>query len=203
MAIQKIQVADKPTLDDTLQAVGTVGSRLTKLSEDKIGNKDDDYSNASVIAGTAMAKLNKLIKQLETVTTKAEDILTKTNTIVSNTSEFGGEKFVFYLASHRNKVLTTHFTETPTKDTLYLISADVSGSSNDVYVLNVNNMVLRIYVSNSSMMNGGFLLTNNKALGYRDVMIYIPAGTTLTVKGHYEQDSYDGALKNLLIKKID
>ena len=86
---------------------------------------------------------------------------------------------------------------------MYLISADVSGSSNDAYTLNVNDMVLKIYVSNSSMMNGGFLSTNKVALGYRDAMVYIPAGTTFTVKGHYEQDSYDGTLENLLIKKID
>lgn len=203
MAIQKIQVADKPTLDDTLQAVNIIGSRLSKLSNDKIGQTDDDYVSASEIAGTAMAKLNRVIRQLDTIANEAQDILNKTNTIISNTSESGGEKLVYYLANHKSKVLTTHFTETPTKDTLYLISADVSGGSNDAYTLNVNDMVLKIYVSNSSMMNGGFLSTNKVALGYRDAMVYIPAGATLTVKGHYEQDSYDGALKDLLIKKID
>lgn len=203
MAIQKIQVADKPTLDNTWENTINTLTSLGNLRNKQIGQTDDDYVSASEIAGTAMAKLNRVIRQLDTIANEAQDILNKTNTIISNTSESGGEKLVYYLANHKSKVLTTHFTETPTKDTLYLISADASGSSNDVYVLNVNDMVLRIHVSGGSIVNGGFLSKNNEALGYRDVMIYIPAGTTFTVKGHYEQDSYDGALKDLLIKKID
>ena len=89
MAIQKIQVADKPTLDDTLQAVGTLGSRLTKLSEDKIGNKDDYYGDASVIAGTAMAKLNKVIKNTENIQTGLTG--SKSPNVVKYTTTSSGE----------------------------------------------------------------------------------------------------------------
>ena len=107
---KKIQVADKPTLDDTLQAVGTVGSRLTKLS------------------------------------------------------------------------------------------TDVTGNSNHVYTLVINDMMVNINVSSSTSYSG-YLKNGNRYGNYKDAMLYIPAGETLTVKGYYQQDSYDGTLENLFIKK--
>lgn len=202
MAIQKIQVADKPTLDNTWENTMNTLTNLGNLRNKQIGQTDDDYVSASEIAGTAMAKLNRVIRQLDTIANEAQDILNKTNTIISNTSESGGEKFVYFLKQHYSKTETTLFTETPTKDTLYLISADVSGKTDDSYKLYVNNILLDINNSKSTIYDG--YISNNIDYGsYKNAMIYVPAGTALTVKGHYEQDSYDGTLKNLIIKKID
>jgi len=202
MAIQKIQVADKPTLDNTWENTMNTLTNLGNLRNKQIGQTDDDYVSASEIAGTAMAKLNRVIRQLDTIANEAQDILNKTDTIISNTSESGGEKFVFYLKQHHSKTETTLFTETPTKDTLYLISADVSGKTDDGYTLCVNNIFLHVSNSKSTIYDG-YISSNTDYGSYRDAMIYVPAGTALTVKGRYEQDSYDGTLKNLIIKKID
>lgn len=123
MAIQKIQVADKPTLDDTLQAVGTVGSRLTKLSEDKIGNKDDSYSDASVVAGTAMAKLNKVIRNTEDIQTNLSG--SKSPNVVKYTTTSSGE--VVNTSNNYSNILTSSVMN----DSFYFVTGKPNDSVSD------------------------------------------------------------------------